>query len=155
MRRNARLRPTAGRRNTLFQQLHLGFVRKMSQTAKVLPPAISLRSLRQHTNKTSPSAQLPHVLGQDARCAVRDIEASFKRFGCVCVPVDDLDVPRVSLPSEVGGSCMLIEPLDLNLNSTVLKTNFRNQAINSGKANEPHCALGKIIFCFLNVRSPD
>lgn len=64
------------------------------------PPIISLRSLREHTGHSNVQTRpcrpkKPHVLGADACCTVRAIEASFKRFGCVCVPVSDLDVSEV------------------------------------------------------------
>lgn len=60
------------------------------------PPVISLNSLRRTAGERNGVSEhdqiLLHDLDQDAWCTVQKIEASLKKFGCVCVPVSDIDV---------------------------------------------------------------
>lgn len=55
--------------------------------ADLLPAVVSLRPLRDQG--------LTEVASEKnaRRIVVKKIEASFKKFGCVCVPVSDLDHP--------------------------------------------------------------
>lgn len=72
----------------------------------LIPPIISLRPLRgQHAGRAPGSGdghtQETHVeTGNDiddtaARTVVGKVAASLKKFGCVCVPVSDLDTEEV------------------------------------------------------------
>lgn len=52
------------------------------------PPVVSLRSLRD--GRLTEFVREKNTDGR-SKAAVKEIEAAFKTFGCVCVPVSDLD----------------------------------------------------------------
>lgn len=64
------------------------------QMSDISPPVISLHPLRgpEELNKST------------RRAAVGQIEASFKKFGCVCIPVSDLDIPDEEVGSKQRAS---------------------------------------------------
>lgn len=56
--------------------------------ADILPSVVSLRPLKDEGITELASEK------NARRVVVKEIEASFKKFGCVCVPVSDLDQSR-------------------------------------------------------------
>lgn len=60
-----------------------------------VPPTISVSSLRWSTCGDARKVALNLADDHDAVCAAKVIEASFKKFGCVCIPVSDLAVDEV------------------------------------------------------------
>lgn len=62
-----------------------------------VPPVVSLSSLRRSTCGDARSLALNSAHDHDAVCAAKVIEASFKKFGCVCIPVSDLAVDEVRI----------------------------------------------------------
>lgn len=58
---------------------------KSKDMTDLLPSVVSLHPLRDQWPTDRPSEE------NARRTVVKKIEASFKKFGCVCVPVSDLD----------------------------------------------------------------
>lgn len=75
--------------------------------ADLSPPIISLRPLRGRDAVRAPVSEDDHgqethmEMGKgvdDATAVVGKVAASLKKFGCVCVPVSDLDTEEVCWP---------------------------------------------------------